>query len=312
MPSKIQEAQKILMALGLPFEQQNEMAALTLLALTGMTPKDRWSDAKRKSLTITKGIMTFVARFYRKNYAPNTRETFRRHVLHQFVQGQVADYNPDNPSLPTNSPNAHYAVSEAALSVIRTYGTKSWNAACEKFGKQQGSLLELYRKKRDASMVPVQLPSGKVLELSPGKHNEVQAAVVKDFVPHFAPGSFLVYLGDTAKKKLVIDEIALKELNATITEHDKLPDVVLYDKKRNWLFLVEAVTSHGPVTPKRVVELKEIFSLCSAGIVFVSAFPDFIEFRKHLKEIAWETEVWIAEIPDHLIHYNGDKFLGPR
>jgi hypothetical protein len=312
MPNKVKEAQIILKELGLPAEQQNEMAALTLLALTGITPNGDWNTASRKSLTVSKGIMVFVARSYRKKYAPNTRETFRRHVLHQFVQAKIADYNPDNPSLPTNSPNAHYAVSKEALSVIKMYGTKGWKDACQQFKKQQGALLEIYRKKRDTSMVPVKLEDGKVLELSPGKHNKVQAAIVKYFVSHFAPGACLVYLGDTAKKNLYVNEAILIELSVAITEHDKLPDVVLYDRNRKWLFLIEAVTSHGPMTPKRVFELKEMFSRCSIGIVFVSAFPDFAEFRKYLKEIAWETEVWLADIPDHLIHYNGDKFLGPR
>jgi len=310
--SKIKEAQKILKALGMPSEQQNEMASVTLLALVGIKPKDQWKDAVRESLTVTKGIMAFAADVYHKKYAPNTRETFRRHVLHQFVQGHVADYNPDNPSLPTNSPKAHYAISQAALSVIHEWKTKKWTTACEQFKCQQGSLLAAYCKKRTAVSVPLQLSSGKVLELSPGRHNEIQVAVVKEFGPRFAAGAQLLYLGDTAKKNLIVDEDALNSLRISITEHDKLPDVLLYDKKRNWLFLIEAVTSHGPMTPKRIVELKEMFAKCSAGIVFVSAFPDFVEFRKHLKEIAWETEVWIAEIPDHLIHYNGDRFLGPH
>ena len=310
--SKVQEAQKILKALGLPPEQQNEMAALTLLALAGIRPKDLWKNSRRESLTVTKGIMAFAATHYRKKYAPNTRETFRRHVLHQFVQAGIVDYNPDNPSLPTNSPHAHYAISEAALSVVHSFGTKEWAVACAQFKKQQGSLLELYRNKRNTVMVPVHLPSGEVLELSPGEHNEIQAAVIKEFGPRFAGTPKVLYLGDTAKKNLVVDDNTLKKLNVSITEHDKLPDIVLYDDKRNWLFLIEAVTSHGPMSPKRVVELKKMFSTCSAGLVFVSAFLNFDQFRKHLKDIAWETEVWIAEIPDHLIHYNGDKFLGPR
>jgi len=310
--SKVQEAQKILKALELPPEQQNEMSALTLLALTGVGPKEPWKNAARKSLTVTKGIMAFAATRYRKKYAPNTRETFRRHVLHQFVQAGVADYNPDNPSLPTNSPRAHYAISEAALSVVRTFATKEWATACAQFKKQQGSLLDLYRSKRSTIMVPVHLPSGETFALSPGKHNEIQAAVIKEFAPRFAGSPKVLYFGDTAKKNLVIDVDALQQLNVSITEHDKLPDIVLYDGKRNWLFLIEAVTSHGPMSPKRVVELRKMFSRCSAGLVFVSAFWDFDQFRKHLKDIAWETEVWIAEVPDHLIHYNGDKFLGPR
>lgn len=310
--NKIEEAQEILRMLGLPKPQQNEISALTLLALCGIGPKDSWKNASRKSLTITKGIMAFIERVYERTYAPNTRETFRRQVLHQFVQARIADYNPDDPTLPTNSPKAHYAVTGAALDAIQKYGTPEWEEACRRFVAQQGALIEVYRKRRRSRLVPVKFPDGRTFSLSPGKHNEVQAAVVEKFAPRFAPGARVLYLGDTAKKNLFIDEKSLANLGIEMNDHDKLPDVVLYDKKRNWLFLIEAVTSHGPMTPKRVVELQEMFSDCDAGIIFVSAFPDFAEFRKHIRSIAWETEVWIEEIPDHLIHYNGDKFLGPR
>jgi hypothetical protein len=121
--SKIEEAQEILKALGLPAAQQNEMSALTLLALCKVKEPDSWSHASRQSLGVTKGIMTFVAENYSKNYAPNTREIVRRQVLHPFVQGRIADYNPDEQDLPVNSPKAHYALSDVALSVIQKYGT---------------------------------------------------------------------------------------------------------------------------------------------------------------------------------------------
>ena len=127
-----------------------------------------------------------------------------------------------------------------------------------------------------------------------------------------APGARLLYVGDTAKKNLYVDRDGLAELGISITDHGKLPDVVFYDAERNWLFLVEAVTSHGPMSPTRIVDLENMLSECSSGAVYVSAFPDFGEFRKHMKNIAWETEVWLCDTPDHMIHYDGDRFLGPR
>lgn len=310
--TKIEEAQSILKSLGLPPAQQNEMSALTLLALCGLKPDDSWKQAQRRSVTITKDIMAFVAREYGKQYAPNTRETFRRQVLHQFVQAGIADYNPDAPQLPTNSPRAHYAISEAAIAAVKAYGAKGWKSAVNKFIAQQGSLLTVYQKNRAAKLVPVRLPDGTTLKLSPGAHNQLQAAVIESFAPRYAPGAHLLYLGDTAKKNLRVDAERLAKLGISLGEHDKLPDVVFYDQKRGWLFLIEAVTSHGPMTPKRVVELEAMFAVSNASRVYVSAFPDLTEFRKHLKQIAWETEVWIAEIPEHLIHFNGDRFLGPR
>jgi len=191
---KIGEARRILGALGLPPAQQNEIAALTLLALCGLGPDDPWPKAKRRSLTLTKGIMAFVEREYGKSYAPNTRETFRRQVLHQFIQACVVDYNPDEPKLPTNSPRTHYALSGKALGAIRKYRTKRWHAVVKQFMEQQGALLEVYRKKRSAREVPVRLPNGRPLTLSPGKHNKLQAAVIEQFAPRFAPGARLLYM----------------------------------------------------------------------------------------------------------------------
>jgi hypothetical protein len=310
--SQIEDAQQILKALGLPPAQQNEMAALTLLALCGVGPGDSWQQAQRRDLTITKGIMAFVAAAYGRQYAPNTRETFRRQVLHQFVQAHIADYNPSAPELPTNSPRAHYALTEAALVVTRAFGTSEWEAAVRRFLQGQGSLSTLYQRNRASRLIPVHMPDGLTFELSPGRHNQLQATIIDLFAPRFVPGGRLLYLGDTAKKNLYMDSARLNILGVSLSEHDKLPDVILHDEDHNWLFLIEAVTSHGPVTAKRVIELETMFAHSAAGLVFVSVFPSMMEFRKYVGTVAWDTEVWLADMPDHLIHFNGDRFLGPR
>lgn len=310
--NKLAEAQEILRTLGLPPAQYNEMAALTFLAICNIKENDSWANATRHSLGVTKGIMIFVNDNYNKTYAPNTRETFRRQVLHQFVQARVVDYNPDEPNLPVNSPKAHYALTKEVLEVVKAYGTKNWKKEVDNFIATVGKLSEVYFKERDLIQIPVQLANGEVIKLSAGKHNEVQAAIVEKFAPRFANGGTLLYLGDTAKKDLFVDEKTLKELGIPIDQHSKLPDVVIYDTIRNWLFLIEAVTSHGPVSPKRIVELEEFLKNCKVGKVYVTAFPDMTEFKKHSNNIAWETEVWLMEIPDHMIHFNGDRFMGPR
>jgi hypothetical protein len=309
--SKIEDAQEILKALGLPAAQQNEMSALTLLALCGIKESGNWADADCQSLGVTKGIMNFVADAYKKNYAPNTRETFRRQVLHQFVQGRIADYNPDEPDLPVNSPKAHYAVSEVALSVIRRYGTNEWEAAVADFKGKVVTLTEAYEKERSMTLIPVTV-KGEEFKLSAGKHNEVQVTVIEQFAPRFASGAKVLYLGDTANKDLYVDKEGLAKIGIPITEHSKLPDIVIYDEPKEWLFLIEVVTSHGPVSPKRILELEDFLKDSEVGKIYVTAFPDKSEFRKHVTDIAWETEVWIADNPDHMIHFNGDKFIGPR
>lgn len=310
--SKLKEAQEIIKALGLPPAQYNEMAALTFLALCNIKEIDHWTNATRQSMGVTKGIMSFVNENYGKLYAPNTRETFRRQVLHQFVQARVVDYNPDIPNLPVNSPRAHYAITAEVLKVVHKYKTKNWEKALNKFIAKVGKLSEVYLKERELNQIPVTLQNGETINLSAGKHNEVQAAIVEQFAPRFANGGTLLYLGDTANKDLIVDKKGLKELGIPIDQHSKLPDVVIFDRKRMWLFLIEAVTSHGPVSPKRLLELEELLEDCKVGKVYVTAFPDMAEFKKHSNNIAWETEVWLMEVPDHMIHFNGDRFMGPR
>ena len=79
----------------------------------------------------------------------------------------------------------------------------------------------------------------------------------------------------------------------------------------NRLLLIEAVTSAGPVDGKRRKELKDLFVGCKAGLVFVTAFETRRTMQTFVSHIAWESEVWIAEDPDHKIHFNGERFLGP-
>lgn len=310
--NKIEEAQIILKDLGLPISQQNEMAAITLLALCDIKEKDKWKNAKKISLGVSKGIMKFSAENYDRNYAPNSREAFRRNVLHQFVQARITDYNPDIPDLPVNSSRAHYAIAKEALKVIKTFGSKNWKLNAKEFRGLVGDLSVKYAKNKAVNRVPVKLPNGKVLKLSPGKHNEVQSAIVEQFLPEFANGSELLYLGDTEQKDLFSDKKTLKEIGIPIDQHSKLPDVVLYHREKNWLYLIEAVTSHGPVSPKRIHELEEMLGNCNSGKIYVTAFPDFKEFKKWSNKIAWETEIWICEMPSHMIHFNGDRFMGPR
>jgi hypothetical protein len=251
----------------------------------------------------------FIRRSFGKSYAENSRETVRRQVLHQLVQARVVDLNPDDPSLPTNSPRSHYGLTPNALRVLRAYETPTFEVECRKFLERHGALEDAYRKKRTKRMISLTLPAGGVVGLSPGKHNRLEVAVITEFRAHFAPDAEILYLGDTANKTLVLEAASLEKLGVLVTKHDKLPDIVLYSRPKRRLYLIEAVTSHGPVSPKRFAELEAVMSRCEEKRVYVSAFLDFKEFRRQIRNIAWETEVWVAEVPDHMIHFNGEDFL---
>jgi adenine-specific DNA-methyltransferase len=309
--SKIDDAVSILVDLGLPRAQQNERSGLTLLALAGLKPRSPWELATNPLLR-TVDMMDFMRDAYKKDYAPNSRETIRRQTIHQFEQARLVDRNPDDPRRATNSGKNAYRLTDAALAVVRAFGSgRAYEAAVADFKKRFGELSTAYRGTRELHRVPLVLPDGQEVTLSAGEHNVLQAAIVRDFGPRFAPGACVLYIGDTADKHVIMETAALSGLGVTLTEHDKLPDLVLHDTRRGWLFLVEAVTSHGPVSPKRHRELEAVFGQCVVGRVYLTAFPDAATFRRYAADIAWETEVWLADNPDHMIHFNGGRFLGP-
>jgi hypothetical protein len=306
----VAEALEIIAALELPRAQRNERSALCLLALLDVAPGKSWGDADNPLIGITP-IMDWVRDHYGKDYAPNTRETFRRQTIHQFCAAGCVTYNPDKPDRPITSPNTVYQISPAALELVRTFGTSAWDNALSMYLENRETLVARYAKERDRVLVPVEITPDQTISLSPGKHNELIRSVIEDFAPRFAPASVLIYIGDTGSKWGYFDAARLHTLGVDIDAHGKMPDVVLHFASENWLILVEAVTTHGPVNSLRHEELANLFAGSTAGLVYVTAFPNRSTMARYLGNIAWETEVWVADAPSHLIHFNGPRFLGP-
>ncbi|MHB8425833.1 MAG: BsuBI/PstI family type II restriction endonuclease [Gammaproteobacteria bacterium] len=307
---RIKDAHQILVSLGLPRAQQNERSALCLLALLNLTPGKPWSKAENPLMGITP-IMDWAREHYDKEYAPNTRETVRRQTMHQFCNAGIAIYNPDQPDRPVNSPKAVYQIEPATLSLLRTFSTPAWHDALTDYLAERETLVASYAKEREQNRIPVKIAPGKEITLSPGEHSKLIRAIIEDFAPRFAPGSVLVYAGDTGDKWGYFNARLLAKLGVDVEPHGKMPDVVLHYTAKNWLLLVESVTSHGPVDGKRHSELAKLFAASTAGLVYVTAFPSRALMGRYLGEIAWETEVWVGDAPSHLIHFNGARFLGP-
>jgi len=308
--TKLREAMDALASLRFGPKQSNEVAGYTLLALLDLTPEASWENATNPLRGITP-IIDFVAREYRQRYAPNTRETIRDEAVKYFVESGMVLRNPDNPSRPTNSGNTVYQIEPTALDLLRSYGTLAWSAGLTTYLAARAGIRSEIQRERILARLPVNLPTGDTVSLSPGGQNPLIKAIIEDFCCRFIRGAIVIYIGDTANKFEHLHADYLAKLGVTIEAAAKMPDVVVHDTERNWLLLIEAVTSAGPVDGKRRKELKALFCRSSAGLVFVSAFETRRTMQAFLPHISWETEVWIAEDPDHIIHFNGERFLGP-
>ena len=307
---RIDEALAALRELGLPRAQQNERSALALLALLKMRPADSWASASNPPIGTTP-IMEWARTHYGRTYAPNTRETFRRFTLHQFVDAGLIVANPDQPDRPVNSPKYCYQIEPEAFALLRTFGSDEWAQSLARWREQHEALKVKYAQLREMTKVPLILRDGVEIALTPGGHNELVRLVVNEFCPRFVPGGEVVHVGDAGDKWAFLDGALASELGIAVDEHGKMPDVVVYDRERDWLVLIEAVTSHGPMDAKRRAELTNLLDNATPGLVFVTAFKDRRTFLTYASRIAWHTEVWIAESPGHLVHFDGERFLGP-
>lgn len=304
--SKIEEAREILKELQVPAKQQADLCCFVLLAMANIKEQDLWTSATNNWIRIH-DVIAYTKENYGVAYAENSRETFRKQAMHHFRNAAFIEDN----GKATNSPNYRYRLTDEMLSLIQSYGTGTWETEKSNFLNTHETLVDLYASKRAMRKMPVRI-NGEDFTFSPGKHNELQKAIIEEFAPRFAPNSECLYVGDTTEKDLVKNVAKLQELGFAITLHDKMPDVVLYSEEKNWLYFIESVTSVGPMEPKRIKEIEEMTTDVTAGKIYVTAFLDFKTFKKFSETLAWETEVWIADMPDHMIHLNGDKFLGPR
>ncbi|KAB2918275.1 MAG: restriction endonuclease [Bacteroidetes bacterium] len=311
----INEALEILESVGIPFDKKSERAlekmALSFLAVSGVT--DDWVTIKNIDDTIhlkTREIIQIINKNFEENISPGSYDDIRRKDLKLLVLADLVVNSGANKGSATNDPTRGYALHPDFKTLLLSYKTTQWEIELRKFNEAKPALSETLARKRDLEKIPVSLPNGKSIELSLGEHNILQKALIEEFLSRFGSNCEVLYIGDTSNKSLHIEVEELKKLNFFELSHDELPDIIAYSKKNNWLYLIEAVYSSGPMSETRVLELKKMLKDCNAELIFVTGFLTRADFRKWMLDIAWETEVWIADNPDHLVHFNGHKFLG--
>ncbi len=314
----LNEALSILSALGIPFDgltrRRLEKMAMAFLAVCDVSSPRSWSKAKDSSsgrALTSRQIIDYINSNFDESISSGSYDDIRRKDLNLATVAGIVLKSAKDPDASTNDPTRAYALNPAYTPIVQCYGTDRWKEDVEEFLSGRETLKDRLDDARPMQLVSVTLPSGVALNLSKGKHNLLQKAIVEDFLPRYGEGAKVLYLGDTAKKLLHLDRETLAKLRFFELAHDELPDVVAYSESKNWLYLIEAVHSSGPISSLRHEHLRSLTKSCTAEIIYVTAFLDRETFRKYAPEIAWETEVWIAESPDHIVHFDGKRFLGP-
>ena len=256
----------------------------------------------------TRDIIDFENIHYGEIISSGSYDDIRRKDLKPLLDEGLVINSSELDQAATNNPNRGYTLSAPFANLLKAYDTNKWEERLFAFIEIHLKAKKELEKKRAMERIPVTLPSGVTLELSTGEHNLLQKKIVEDFLSKYGMGAEVLYIGDSIDKYLHRDTEALQQLHISL-EHRTLPDVVAYSREKNLLFLIEAYHSSNPMNNERVGSLKQLVADCRANVVFITAFLTKTEGLKHLKEIAWETEVWFANEPDHMIHLNGHKFL---
>lgn len=304
----------ILTAVGIPVKElssdrRREKMAGACLAAGQIV--DSFKEAKsvmNGSFLKTRDIIIFENEHYGEHISSGSYDDIRRKDLKMLVDEGFVVNSSELDQAATNNPNRGYTLSAPFANLLKVYGTSKWDERLAYFIEIHQKTKEELARKRAMERIPVTLPSGLTLELSTGEHNLLQKKIVEDFLSLFGMGAEVFYIGDSSDKYLHRDTEALQQLHISL-EHGKLPDIVAYSHEKNLLFLIEAYHSSNPMNNERVCSLKQLVADCGANVVYVTAFLNKLEGLKHLKEIAWETEVWFANEPEHMMHLNGYKFL---
>lgn len=304
----------VLYAIGIPLDEEGDRtkiriaeAALAVAGIKGSFAEAISSD--EGAFLTTRQIIEYENKYLEGKYSPGSYDDIRRNHLIMLTMAGYVINSSQLDTQATNNPTRGYAASPAFAELLRAYGTSYWNDALEIFKRKSEELKELLARKRELERIPVKLPSGVEVRLSAGEHNVLQRDIIQKFLPNFGMGAEILYLGDTTDKYLIREDEKLKAINFFELEHEELPDVVAYSPQKNLLFMIEAVHSSGQMDEIRVKKLKDKLKTCPANLIFVSAFENKKAFRKFSDDIAWESEVWIADAPEHMIHFNGYKFL---
>lgn len=306
----------ILDSFGIPVDgtpRRLERTAIAFLAVADIKSIKDIANAKNliddKYALKTREVIDYVNQHFQENISSGSYDDIRRKDLKLLVAAEIVLQS--SPNSATNDSTRGYGLNPVYCKLLRGYSSKDWDKQVEESLKNIEPLSEKLKRNRKINLIPVLLPSGKKLKFSPGIHNELQKAIIENFLPRYGFGAKVLYVGDTSDKYLHLDKAGLNEISFFEISHEELPDVIAYSKSKNWLYLIEAVHSSGAISELRLLQLKKLTKECSAEIIYITAFADKPTFRKFIADIGWETEVWIANNPDHLIHFNGDKFLGP-
>ena len=312
----LNDAKNILVSIGMPPNLTNPRSVMTLAALAEMCDEKKWRAAS-EGYHGTHHIVDFInihfpnkAGLDKTPYAENSRETFRKANIKPWISAGILE---SKAGLATNDKDNSHRFTSYFASLIRTYGTEQWEEKLADYKETHASYAEYLKQTKAIERNYIAEYEGINISLKKSAHNKLQVNILNSLIPLVCKGKpELLYIGDATDRDLWQKDARLDELGIhVLSQSGNLPDIIVYDESEKRIIFIEAYHSTGPFTIDRVNAIKALCQ-CEAGTeaAFITAFDSTTKMLRNYKDIAWDTDIWSADEPTHLLHKNGDKFIG--
>lgn len=313
----IRQSLQIICALGIPIddltERQKEKMAMAFLAVGDVKTSAGWKkikDSNHEYSLTTREIIAYENKYFEENISSGSYDDIKRKDLSRLLLAMIVVNS--KPGSNTSNPTRGYKINSEYSRIIKNYGQSDWFTQVAAFNKMHPTYQERVSTKREIPKLVVHTLDGREIQLKDGEHNAIQKQIIEELLPRFGYGAVLLYCGDSDNKYgLIYEKEKLAELGFSDLTQSILPDVVAYSLEKDWIYLIEAYHTSNPITPQRKLELQQMLGENAKKAVFITAFENNFVYRNCAEELAWETEVWIATEPDHMIHRDGFRFMGP-
>jgi len=134
------------------------------------------------------------------------------------------------------------------------------------------------------------------------KHSDLIESACTHYITRFLPGYEILYVDDGDGDRITKEDcVRLEGAGITISLSDAMPDVLLWNRDTNYLWVIEAVTSDGEVDEHKISKLQKLAERYGkAGIGFTTVYRtwrDAAARQGRHKNIAPGSYLWILEDP---------------
>jgi len=191
--------------------------------------------------------------------------------------------------LKAKSPNSCYRLANSFVDILRE---DNWQSILDQW--IQGDAV---RRRHELQAVA----AAEAKKMADNSHTQLIQASINHYVPAFLPGYEVLYVDDGDGDRITEEQKEiLAKAGLALELGDAMPDVLLWNPEKSFLWVIEAVTSDGEVDSHKVAQMTNFSNRHNIqSIGFTTTYPTWKKFAERQKQtkanLAINSHVWILE-----------------